>query len=509
MKDRTLANRKLSELHALERELSDLEDMDADNSNIRVARRAVNGWWRDWRNDRLKARWPSAEEINTDDNNHYKGSRSNARRLMNTGRFLTESRNVATHGWSRRVPVELAKRADDAFSAFFKRVTEGSTPGYPRFKGKARFRTISVNSGSEKFLSYNPETRNGMVRVKGFPTLRFKSKRVLPVDDNGKPIQPSIIHITRRRAGVYLSMAYPIEVEPQRTGMPHAPVGIDRGINALMAFSDGRQSIPGLKENAKVRRKRKRRAQRKVTRAGVAKDGKGGKHVTCGKEVRRKRNRGNGDYIYFTNRRRKAVEQLGRVSERDTLRHRQRLHRYTSKIVKSSDFIAVEDLAIANMSKSASGDTDNPGKGVSAKSRLNRSILEQGWGYIAQMLEYKAERAGIPFVKVEPAYTSQTCAICGVIDAASRKDRWFDCAHCDYENDADINGAINVLSRALIERYGRGEAQPLIKRLILWWSGKNALMGSDNPARRKPTTGRLPENRRLAKGLPRGQLQLP
>ena len=286
------------------------------------------------------------------------------------------------------------------------------------------------------------------------------------------------------------------------------PIGIDRGIHALMAFSDGRQSVPGLNENAKAKRKRKRKAQRKINRAGVAKNGKGGKQVTCGKEVRRKRNRGNGEYIYFTNGRRKAVEQLGRVSERDTLSHRQRLHRYTSKIVKSSDFIAVEDLAIANMSRSAAGDADNPGKGVSAKSGLNRSILEQGWGYIAQMLEYKAGRAGIPFVKVEPAYTSQTCPVCGVIDAASRQKRRFACVACDYENDADINGAINVLSRALVERYGRGEAQPLIERLIPWESGKNALCGNDNSARRKSKTEGLPEYRRHAKGLPRGQLRM-
>ena len=495
VKNREPLNRTLAELHRLERDLAELEAADAGKRKIEEARRAVSRWWRDWRDDRMKERWPSVEEIESDDGNHYYGKRSDTRRLINSGRILTETRNGNTL-LPRRARVGIIERADFAYDGFFKRITRGTTPGFPRFKGKDRFRTISTNSGAENHLSYNLQSRNGMVRIKGFPTLRFKSKRELPVDKDGKVVQPSQISITRKRAGVYLSLSYPIEVKPQREGMPHAPIGIDRGIHALMAFSDGRQSVPGLNENAKAKRRRKRKAQRKINRAGVAKNGKGGKQVACGKEVRRKRNRGNGEYIYFTNGRRKAVEALGRVSERDTLSHRQRLHRYTSKIVKSSDFIAVEDLAIANMTRSAAGDADNPGKGVSAKSGLNRSILEQGWGYIATMLEYKAGRAGIPFVKVEPAYTSQTCAVCGVIDAASRKTRrrwldWFDCVHCGYENDADVNGAINILSRGLTEAYGSREAETVVsvavERAFANHSRKRPMangMHSDNPSSR-------------------------
>lgn len=521
VKNREPLNRTLSELHRLERELADLEAADAGKRKIGEARREVRKWWRDWRDDRMKARWPRLEEIESDDRNHYYGKRSEKRRLINSGRILTEMRDDNTL-LPRRARVGIVERADHAYDGFFKRVTRGATPGYPRFKSKERFRTVALNSSAEKYLSYNPESHKGMVRIKEFPTLRFKSKRELPLDEHRKVVQPSQISVTRKRAGVYLSLSYPIETKPERKGMPHAPVGIDRGINALMAFSDKRKSIEGEKEHAKARRRRKRKMQRRINRTGVAKNGKGGKRITCVDSVRRKRNRGNGEYTYYTNGRRKAVEQLGRISERDTLRHRQRLHRYTSEIVKSSDFIAVEDLNIANMTKSAAGDADNPGKSVSAKRGLNRAILEQGWGYIATMLKYKAERAGIPFVRVEPAYTSQTCPACGVIYAHNRRERKFDCVSCDYENDADVNGAINILSRALIERFGGAEAQPLIERLIqrhkddlfvlnlssALGSGKNGLLNGDNPARRKPTTGRLPEYRHPAKGLPRGQLRL-
>ena len=75
--------------------------------------------------------------------------------------------------------------------------------------------------------------------------------------------------------------------------------------------------------------------------------------------------------------------------------------------------IAVEDLKVANMSKSASGTVENQGKNVKAKSGLNKSILDQGWGMLIGMLEYKQEWRGGLLVKVDPKYTSQTCCECG------------------------------------------------------------------------------------------------
>ena len=206
-------NRTLAELHRLERKLAELEAADADKKHIEAARRAVNGWWWDWRKDRMKARWPSVEEIEGDDRNYRSIKGSGKRQLLNSGHILTETRDDNTL-LPRRARHGVTKRADDAFNAFFRRVKEGATPGFPRFKGKDRFRTISTNSGAENYLSYNPESCKGMVRIKGFPTLRFKSKRELPLDEQGKVVQPSQISITRKRAGVYLSLSYPIEVKP-------------------------------------------------------------------------------------------------------------------------------------------------------------------------------------------------------------------------------------------------------------------------------------------------------
>ncbi|MDM3788580.1 transposase, partial [Proteus mirabilis] len=72
-----------------------------------------------------------------------------------------------------------------------------------------------------------------------------------------------------------------------------------------------------------------------------------------------------------------------------------------------------EDLKVSNMSKSAKGTTDRPGRNVKAKSGLNRSRLELGWYEMRRQLEYKQLWRGGQVVAIPPAYTSQKCAFCG------------------------------------------------------------------------------------------------
>ncbi len=82
--------------------------------------------------------------------------------------------------------------------------------------------------------------------------------------------------------------------------------------------------------------------------------------------------------------------------------------------------------------------------GVVRKRGLNRAILNVGWQRIETMLAYKAAR----FVKVDPAYTSQTCASCGTVDRRSRESQAsFVCTACGHRDNADRNAAINILNR--------------------------------------------------------------
>lgn len=60
-------------------------------------------------------------------------------------------------------------------------------------------------------------------------------------------------------------------------------------------------------------------------------------------------------------------------------------------------------------------------------------------------MERLCEENGIHLTKVKPAYTSQTCSNCGCVDKNSRKGEMFQCQHCGYANDADVNAAVNIL----------------------------------------------------------------
>jgi putative transposase len=124
------------------------------------------------------------------------------------------------------------------------------------------------------------------------------------------------------------------------------------------------------------------------------------------------------------------------------------LHKKTAEISKNHAMVAVEDLQIKNMSKSAAGNADKPGKNVAAKSGLNKAILDQGWFEFRRQLDYKLNWNGGMLVAVPPQYTSQTCPCCGHVAKENRQTQAkFECVECSYANNADIVGAMNILAR--------------------------------------------------------------
>ncbi|WP_459571316.1 RNA-guided endonuclease InsQ/TnpB family protein, partial [Cupriavidus sp. 8B] len=122
------------------------------------------------------------------------------------------------------------------------------------------------------------------------------------------------------------------------------------------------------------------------------------------------------------------------------------LHKASNTISKNHAMIAVEDLQVRNMSKSASGTADAPGRNIRAKSGLNKAILDQGWFEFRRQLEYKTDWRGGFFVAVPPQNTSRTCPCCGHASAENRRTQAkFACVACGFEEHADVVGAINVL----------------------------------------------------------------
>ena len=117
------------------------------------------------------------------------------------------------------------------------------------------------------------------------------------------------------------------------------------------------------------------------------------------------------------------------------------------------DLIAVEALNVTNMTRSARGTLEAPGTNVAAKTGLNRSILDAGWGTLVSMLAYKAEDAGRQLVRVDPRHTSVTCSLCSHRDPANRVNQAeFRCRSCGHHTHADINAARNILRAGLAQR---------------------------------------------------------
>jgi putative transposase len=117
-------------------------------------------------------------------------------------------------------------------------------------------------------------------------------------------------------------------------------------------------------------------------------------------------------------------------------------------------------LQIGNMTRSAKGTRENPGRGVRAKAGLNREILRSGWGLLVRRLEEKAPGR---VEKVKPHYTSQRCSACGRVDRGSRESQaMFRCTACGFAANADVNAAINIAAgHAVTARGGDGVTRPV------------------------------------------------
>ncbi|UZD16894.1 transposase [Gallibacterium anatis] len=124
------------------------------------------------------------------------------------------------------------------------------------------------------------------------------------------------------------------------------------------------------------------------------------------------------------------------------------LHKISTHISKNHAMIYIEDLQVANMSKSAKGTAEQHGKNVAAKSGLNRAILDQSWFEFRRQLDYKTQWRGGFLVAVPPQNSSRTCPCCGHISKENRQTQaHFECVECGYTENADMVGAMNVLAR--------------------------------------------------------------
>jgi len=148
----------------------------------------------------------------------------------------------------------------------------------------------------------------------------------------------------------------------------------------------------------------------------------------------------------FSNNWRKAKERIHRIHARIGNARRDYLHKTSTAISQNHAMVCIEDLQVRNMSRSAAGSIENPGKHVRAKSGLNQSILDQGWFEFRRQLDYKLSRNGGSLILVAPQNTSRRCPQCDCVSAQNRQTQErFHCIACGFEANADWVGAINIL----------------------------------------------------------------
>jgi len=307
------------------------------------------------------------------------------------------------------------RRLDLAMMAFFRRIKSGATAGYPRFKPASRWNQLEFPH-ADRCLVFDGRQRR--VRVPGVGGVRLRKGREVP-PTFGRAF------ITTKNGRWYAIF------ECHRAIAPIPPsgagVGIDRGIRVLAATSDG-----DLIENLRPGSERKRLVEQhaRALDAATVKDAAG-----------RCLNRRDPTRIA-------ASRRLARAKEREANARRDHLHKVSRTIVDRYDRIVLEDLRLANMTRSAKGTVEVPGKNVKAKSGLNRELLDAGFGILATLIREKAEYAARDVIVVNPAYSSQTCAACGHVAKESREGPRFTCVRCCHEDDADVNAARVILLRA-------------------------------------------------------------
>ena len=316
-------------------------------------------------------------------------------------KLLTEWRNSMETAWLADAPVhplqQTLKDLERAYSNFFAKRAD-----FPRFKKKGQSDSFRYPDPKQIKLD-QPNSRLFLPKL-GW--LRYRDSRdVLGVVKN--------VTVNQSCGKWYVSIQTEREVAlPLPQG---GAVGIDMGVAQFATLSDGTFYVPlnSFKRHEVALRKAQQAMSRKTK---------------------------------FSNNWKKAKARVQKIHSRIGNARRDYLHKTSTTISKNHAMVCIEDLQVRNMSKSAAGTSDAPGKNVRAKSGLNKSILDQGWFEFRRQLDYKLAWSGGWLIAVSPRNTSRTCPCCGHVSADNRQTQArFACVECGFEENADVVGAINVL----------------------------------------------------------------
>jgi putative transposase len=288
--------------------------------------------------------------------------------------------------------------------------------------------------------TFNVHWRGKGGRNRWSPSFRFPAGELILVERVGKKrgraklpklgwvhfrwsrhLSGSVRSATLSRDGRHWYVSFLVE-DGRTTPEQHvstSAVGVDRGVVAAVAVSDG--TMRNRKFLTPSEQQRYRRLQRQLSR------------------------RSNGSAI-----RRKTRATIIQIKRRERDRRKNFCLWTACQLATRHGTVVIEDLFTRNMTSSARGTIENPGSQVKQKARLNRSILDKGWHQLELALRNAARYTGCRVVKVPAAYTSQRCSQCRRVDPKNRESQAvFRCVTCGHCENADVNAARNILAAGL------------------------------------------------------------
>jgi putative transposase len=292
-----------------------------------------------------------------------------------------------------QVAQEVLFRVERAFAGFFRRVRNGETPGYPRFKGKGRYKSLTFTQFGD---GLGASFQNGKLKLSKIGLVKIKLHR---------DISGTVKTVTVKRDTIgkwYAVLA--VETELNQPGThPGTAAGLDVGLEKFATLSDG-----SAIENPRYLRKTEKRL--KHAQRALSRKQKGSRN------------------------REKTRLKVAKLHTKVRNQRKDFLHKESRRLVNVYKMIAVEDLTVKNMVENH---------------HLAKSISDAGWSEFLAMLCYKAEEAGSRVVKVNPSGTSQECSRCGTTVVKDLSVRVHRCPHCGLVLDRDVNAARNILKIAL------------------------------------------------------------
>lgn len=317
-------------------------------------------------------------------------------------KHLTAWRNCEETSWLKDAPVHPLQHAlkdlERAYKNFFAKRAD-----FPRFKKKGMGNSFRYPDAKQ----FKIDAGNCRVFLPKLGWLRYR---------NSRDMLGTAKNITVSSAGGKWFVSIQTEREVGEPAHPSTSiVGVDVGIARFATLSDGTFFEP-------INSFRKQQARLAHYQRAMSRKTK------------------------FSSNWKKAKAKVTKLHQKISNTRRDYLHKTTTTISKNHAMVCIEDLQVRNMSKSAAGSAEAPGRNVKAKSGLNKSILDQGWFEFRRQLEYKQAWQGGQVVAVNPRNTSRTCPACNHVAAENRQTQArFACVECGFEENADVVGAINVL----------------------------------------------------------------